>query len=204
MCPLPQIDGGNFESMNLGFDIDGVISDFVRTFIELVKKRYDLVIKEADIYCHDLDLVLGISKEERNELIRETLQENLALNADAKKTMEKLYSENHQIFILTARSQDLASVTKGWLKKKGIPYSQVIQLDEGKKYLADVSLDLVVEDNLEDAIGWSQKVKNILIYDHPWNQSFNVKGLFKRVYNWNEILKEIEQLKVTSASKVYP
>ena len=188
--------------MNLGFDIDGVISDFVRTFVGLVRKHYDLIITEADIYCHDLDLVLGISKEERDELIRETLQEDLALNLGVKEAMEKLYSEGHQIFILTARPHDLVKVTKSWLKKKGIPYSQLIQLDEGEKYLADVSLDLVVEDNLEDALGWSQKVKNILIYDHPWNQSFDVKGLFKRVYNWNEILKEIERLKVASSSKV--
>ena len=97
---------------------------------------------------------------------------------------------------MTARPNDLIDVTKGWLEKKGIPYSKLVQLSEGEKHLAEVSLDLVVEDNLEDAIGWSQKVKNVLVYDHPWNQSFNVKGLFKRVYDWNGILKEIQQLKV--------
>lgn len=187
--------------MNLGFDIDGVISDFVRTFVGLVKKHYDLILTEADIHCHDLGLVLGISKQERNKLIRETLLEDLTLISGAKKVLVKLYSEGQQIFILTARSSDLVNVTKSWLKKKGIPYSQLIQLNEGEKHLAEVSLDLVVEDNLEDAIGYSQKVKNVLVYDHPWNQSFNVKGLFKRVYNWNEILKEIEQLKVASSFK---
>jgi len=180
--------------MNLGFDIDGVISDFVKTFAELVKKHYNLTITEADVYCHDLDLVLGISKEERNGIIRETLQENLALNLGARESIHKLYSNGHKIVILTARFHDLLKVTEDWLKRKDIPYSQLIHLNEGEKHLADVNLDLVVEDNLEDAIGWSKKVKNILIYDHPWNQSFNVKGLFKRVRNWNEILKEIEHL----------
>ena len=188
--------------MNLGFDIDGVISDFVRSFVKVVEKHYNLALTETDIYCHDLNLVLGISRKERNKLIRETLLEELELNSGAKKALAKLYSEGHQIFILTARSSDLVNVTKDWLKKKGIPYSQLIQLNEGEKHLAEVSLDLVVEDNLEDAIGYSQKVKNVLVYDHPWNQSFNVKGLFKRVYNWNEILKEIEQLKVASSFKV--
>lgn len=203
MYQLQQIDGGNFEGMNLGFDIDGVISDFVRTFVRVVKKHYNQTITEADIYCHDLALVLGISKKERNALIRETLQEDLALNLGAKKTIKKLYSEGHQIFILTARPSDLVNATRDWLKKKSIPYSQLIQLSQGEKHLAKVNLDLVVEDNLEDAIGWSKKVKNILIYDHPWNQSFNVKGLFKRVHNWSEILEEIEQLKVRH-SKFHP
>jgi uncharacterized HAD superfamily protein len=188
--------------MNLGFDIDGVISDFVKTFIKLVKNRYNLILTEADIYCHDLDLVLGISEEERNELIKETLKEDLALNPGAKETLEKLYSEGHKIFILTARPHDLVKVTKVWLKKRGIPYTKLIQLNEGEKYLAKVNLDLIVEDNLKDAIGWSKKVKNILIYDHPWNQSFNVRCLFKRVFNWNDIFNEIEQLKVASSPNV--
>jgi len=187
--------------MNLGFDIDGVISDFVKTFIGLVRKRYNLILKEADIYCHDLNLVLGISKEERNELIRETLKEDLALNPNAKKTIEKLYSDGHKIFILTARPKDLVNVTKNWLKNKGIPYTKLIQLNEGEKYLAEVDLDLIVEDNLEDALGLSKKVKNILIYDHPWNQSKNIKKLVKRVYSWDDIYKEIARLNV-AASKI--
>jgi len=54
--------------MNLGFDIDGVISDFVAYFVVIVKKYYELTLDEADIYCHDLDFVLGINKKETNSL----------------------------------------------------------------------------------------------------------------------------------------
>lgn len=182
--------------MNLGFDIDGVISDFVAYFAVIVKKYYDLTLDEADIYCHDLDFVLGISKQERNKLVRETLLGDLQLIQGAKETLERLDSQGHEIVILTARFDDLNSVTRNWLQKKGIPYSRLIQSKQGKKHLAEVDLDLVVEDDLEDAIGWSKKVKNILVYDHPWNQSFNVKGLIKRVHSWNEIFKEVQQLEV--------
>ena len=187
--------------MNLGFDIDGVISDFVRSFVEIVKKHYNLTLAETSIYCHDLNLVLGISEKERNKLIRETLLENLELITGARETLERLNSEGHQIVILTARFDDLIKVTENWLKKKGIPYSQLIHLNEGKKFLSKVDLDLVVEDNLEDAIGWSQKVKNVLVYDHPWNQSLNIKGLIKRVYSWNDVYREIQQLKDVTPSK---
>jgi len=188
--------------MKLGFDIDGVISDFVRSFIKIVKRHYDLTLAESDIYCHDLNLVLGISNQERNKLIRETLLEDLSLISGAKATLGRLIMEGHQITILTARFSDLIDVTKNWLKKKGISYSQLIHLNEGEKYLAKADLDLIVEDNLEDAIEWSQKVKHILLYDHPWNQSFNVKGLIKRVYSWNDIFEEIQQLKVAKPSRI--
>jgi len=188
--------------MNLGFDIDGVISDFVRSFVEIVKKHYNLTLAETSIYCHDLNLVLGIREKERNKLIRETLLENLELITGARETLERLNSEGHQIVILTARFDDLIKVTENWLKKKGIPYSQLIHLNEGKKFLSKVDLDLVVEDNLEDAIGLSKKVKNVLVYDHPWNQTLNVKGLIKRVHSWDEIFDEVQRLKATSSMTV--
>jgi uncharacterized HAD superfamily protein len=71
-------------------------------------------------------------------------------------------------------------------------------LTEGEKYRADVSLDLVVEDCLQDALEWSQKVKNVLVYDHPWNKTLNVNNLIKRVYSWDEIYEEVQRLKASS------
>jgi len=184
--------------MNLGFDIDGVISDFVKTFNELVENRYGIKLNEADIYCHDLNLVLGITRNERNQLITETLKKDLALNHGAKETLEKLYSEGHKIYLLTARLGVSTEVTKDWLKRKGIPYTELLQLTEGEKYQADVNLDLIVEDCLQDALEWSQKLKSILVYDHPWNKTLNVKHLIKRVYSWDEIYQEVQRLKTTS------
>jgi hypothetical protein len=184
--------------MNLGFDIDGVISDFVESFIKIVKNHYNTVITETDIYCHDLNLVLGITEEERDKLIKETILKGPELNLDAKQTLAKLSSEGHQIFILTARSNSLIETTRKWLKEKGISYRQLLHLKEGKKYQANANLDVIVEDNLKDAIGWSQKVKNVLIYDHPWNQTKNVRKLIKRVYNWDDIYTEIKRLATPS------
>lgn len=184
--------------MNLGFDIDGVISDFVKAFRELVESKYDVKLNEAEIYCHDLNLVLGITKNERNQLIVETLRKDLALNHGAKRTLKKLSSEGHKIYLLTARFGVPAKVTKDWLKRKGIPYTELLQLTEGEKYRANVSLDLIVEDCLQDALEWSQKVKTILVYDHPWNKTLNVNNLIKRVYSWDEIYEEVQRLKASS------
>jgi len=181
--------------MKLGFDIDGVISDFVKTFSKIVEKKYDIILKEADIYCHDLNLVLGINKKERDHLIREALKKELALNHGAQETLEKLCEEGHKIYLLTARPHDLLEVTITWLKKNDIPFTELLQLNKGEKYLAKVDLDLIVEDCLEDALEWSQKVKSVLVYDHPWNKTLNVKCLIKRVYSWDEIFEEVQRLK---------
>lgn len=181
--------------MNLGFDIDGVISDFVAAFCDLTKKKYNVCLKESDIYCHDLNLVLGITKNERNELIKETLKEDLKLNDGSKEIITKLWAEGHKIYLLTARYASSIETTKEWLKKNGIPYTELFQLKEGEKNNTNLKLDLIVEDCLQDALEWSPKVTNILVYDHPWNKTLNVKGLIKRVYSWKEIYQEVQRLK---------
>ncbi len=181
--------------MNLGFDIDGVIANFAGPLIETIKGNYGLTLKESDIYCFDLNIVLGITKAEETQLITDILRQNLPLYAGAKETLEQLSREGHSIYLLTGRWGNLRDVTEVWLKEKAVPYNELHLLNIGKKYQAPVeSLDLIVEDSLEDALEWTQKVKNVLVYDHPYNHSFNVKGLTKRVYNWKEIYQEIQQL----------
>lgn len=180
--------------MNLGFDIDGVISDFVTTFIKIVHEKYGVTLTEEEIYCHDLNLVLGITKKERNDLITETLKQDLPLNKGAKETIEKLSSEGHKIYLLTARYGALLDETRLWLNKKKIAYTQLVHLCEGQKYLADIKIDLIVEDCLLDALEWTQKISNVLVFDHPWNQTKNIRKLIKRVHNWDEIYDEIQQL----------
>ena len=180
--------------MNLGFDIDGVIADFVNIFSDLAKKKYGVTLTEVDIYCHDLNLVLGVPKDEVVQLITETLKTDLPLYPEAKETLEKLFSEGHRIYLLTARYDFLFQNTLLWLKEKSIPYTDILNLTEGKKYQANIDIDVIVEDCLCDALEWTKRVKNVLIFDHPWNQTNNVKNLLKRVYSWAEIYEEIKKM----------
>lgn len=190
--------------MNLGFDIDGVISDFVMTFNELAREKYNISLTEADIYCHDLNLVLGVTQGEISELIVETLKSDLELYFGAKETTEKLLKEGHKIYLLTARYEFLTKNTLQWLNKKGVCYTDILHLSEGKKYQANVEIDLIVEDCLQDALEWTTKVKHVLIYDHPWNRTKNVRNLVKRVKSWAEIYEEVQRLEVTAIKLSVP
>jgi hypothetical protein len=188
--------------LNLGFDIDGVIADFSQPLLATIKKDYGLNLKPTDIYCFELDIVLGISRSEEEQLIIEVLKGDLPLSLGAKETLERLSCEGHNIYLLTSRYDHLRDITQSWLKEKGVPYTQLHLLDNGKKHLAHVDpLDLIVEDSLREALGWATKVKTVLIYDQPWNKTFNVKNLTKRVYNWTEIYSEIQKIKASTCQK---
>jgi len=183
-------------SLNLGFDIDGVIANFTQPLLDVIKENYNVKLNTSDIYTFDLNIVLGITKNEGNQLVNQTLKKDLPLNPGAKETLEQLSREGHNIYLLTGRYEYLRDITQSWLKEKGIPYTQLHMLNVGEKYRANVDpLDLIVEDSLVDALEWTHKVKNVLLYDQPWNRTLNVKNLTKRVYGWNEIYQAIQTLK---------
>jgi uncharacterized HAD superfamily protein len=190
------------EKLNLGFDIDGVIADFSPSLIKTIKTNYGLNVKATDIYCFDLDIVLGIPHAEEEQLIAEVLKQDLPLNVGAKETLERLSREGHSIYLLTCRYGYLRDITQSWLKEKGVPYNELHLLTAGEKYLSNVApLDLIAEDSLQEALGWATKVKTVLIYDQPWNKTLNVKNLTKRVYNWTQIYDEVQKIEAATCQK---
>lgn len=171
--------------MNIGIDIDGVIADFVEEFIKVIKERYDFDLKEKEIIYHDLYQVLGITKSESLELINETLNRDLNIIKDADIYIDLLSMKN-DIYILTARNINLTSIEK-WLKKHNIKYNDIVVFEEGGKNFCDKKLDVIIDDNLKEAIGFIGKCEKIIIFDHPWNQTLDIHNSFYRVSNWYEI-----------------
>lgn len=178
--------------LNIGIDIDGVIADFVGSFIPLVNEKYRVKISENDIRMHDLFLVLGLPEDEVDSLIAETIESGLKLIKDARESLNQLAA--HNLILLTARRPELMDLTKQWLEDNKIPHSKLENLQEAKKHLTDDELDVFINDNLAEIIGMIGKAKRILVYDHPWNQSLNAKGLFQRVKDWRDILDIVEKV----------
>jgi uncharacterized HAD superfamily protein len=181
--------------MKLGFDIDGVIANFSDILLKTVKTTYGLTLTENDITSFSLSTVLGITRAEETQLITDILQQDLPIYPGAKETLEQLSREGHSIYLLTGRYAPLRDLTQTWLKTKGVPYNELHLLEIGKKYQVNIAgLDVIVEDSLEEALEWSSRVKTVLLYDHPYNQTLNVKNLTKRVFSWSEIYQEIHRL----------
>jgi uncharacterized HAD superfamily protein len=180
--------------MRIGVDIDGVVADFVRTFIPLVRERYGVALAEHDIYVHDLFLVLGITEPEAMELIRAAICSDLDLIHGAKEAIDTL-NQQHDVTLLTARPEDLLEVTRQWLSKRGIRYRELLHLREGQKSAPQRAFDVVVDDHLREVIRFAGKARKIIVFDHPWNQSLNVRGLFDRAYTWEDVLAMVDAMK---------
>ena len=170
------------------------LQSLVQTIVATLLNKYDYPLTESEIYLHDLNLVLGIEQEECLDLIEETLEKDLNLVKDVKQVLDKIKEEN-EIYILTARSIKFKETTIEWLRRKSILYDKILFLNEGEKYSCNEHFDIIIEDCLKDAINWKKKVKNVIIFDRPWNKTLDVKKHLIRVKNWTEIFAKIEELK---------
>ena len=179
--------------MNIGIDIDGVICNFVSGFIKVIYDEYEYELKEENIIYHNLNMVLGISKEKMIQHIETTLSMDLPLIRNADKYIN-LLKEKNNIMILTARHVN-HRLTEKWLKSNNVHYDELFFMTEGDKYKIDTDVDVIIEDNLNEALNWISRVKKVIIYDHPWNQSLDITNKIDRIKNWKQIYEIISNIK---------
>lgn len=177
--------------MKIAIDIDGVVTDFVSTFRQVVREAYDRELRYEDIYVHDLFLVLGVTEERAIELIRKTLSLDLVPMPGALDGLARL-SESHEVVLVTARPPDMMGITAEWLRRHKVPHHGLINLREGEKHGHGDEFDVVIDDHLRELVGFVGKAKKLIIFDHPWNRTLNVEGLFYRARGWSEVVRIIE------------
>lgn len=177
--------------MKIGIDIDGVISDFVTSFRKLIKEEYGVDFGYDDIQQHDLWKVLGLPKDETLRLVIKTFDDDLGFQTGAVEGVNAL-SKKHEIVLVTARPPVVKQKTFDWVKRHNISHSKIIFSREGDKHcLEDENFDVIIDDHLEEISNWIGKTPKILVFNHPWNKSLNIKNYFKRVYTWENILDEL-------------
>jgi hypothetical protein len=182
-----------------GFDIDGVIGDFVSRFRVVVREAYGVELREDQIRAHDLSLALGVGKAEALELIRTTLEHpDYELYPKAREGLRQLVDADVEVHIITARwngDPDASGRTESWLASRGLElgvhYHRIDAVKEGAKYGVQASLDCFVDDNLVELIEMADRRPDVptrVVYDHPWNQTIDVGRRFQRVAGWPDLV----------------
>lgn len=196
--------------MKIGIDIDDTISN-----------TYEAGIKYADKYtrtcCNricNINENLGKVKDHRvwqtvfewnpeeekkffENYYMEILKE-VELKEEVLENINKLYSNNDEIYFITARSNingtDVEDITKSWLEKYKIPFNGLYLNKEKLKVCQELGIDIFVDDSLENCKSvQSGNIKSYLM-DHIGNKNIDI-GNIERVYGWNDLYKKIETYK---------
>ena len=194
--------------MNIGIDIDNVISNFD----EVLKKEFlihDKELRNTGIINPEAHITKGMFDWTDDELWPfyleniERIAQKLDVIEGAKKYIEKLKEDGHTIVIITGRDngeyKDPYTMTKKWLKEKGIVYDKLIFTNgykNGKQGKAEKCLendiDVMIDDSARICRECLKKNITTLIMDKPFNRYATE---ITRIYNWKEIYEFITNYK---------
>jgi len=194
--------------MKIGIDIDDVLAEFARGYLEKYKEKYGKEVKFEDIFSFDLWKPLGISKQESIELADSYYDspefDNIDLVEGAFEIIKKLNKE-HKLFFITSRPLKIKDKTNLFLNKyfSDINFELVFSNDffgsqrkSKSEICRELGIGLLIEDNKSYSLDCAKKGIKVFLFDKPWNKNFEHENV-ERVYSWNEILErlKVERLK---------
>ncbi len=174
--------------MRIGFDIDGVLADFNKAFIDLIVHTTGANLFPArpfDIPMWDYPQHYGYNGAQLKEVwgiitASESFWATLPPYADAKETLNRLTEANqvegHDVYFVTSRPGVRAKAqTEQWLWNNGYTGVPTVLISSRKGVSADaIELDTYIDDrdvNIVDVITTRGVKTRTYLVDRPWNRT---------------------------------
>ena len=181
----------------LAFDIDGVIADTFRAFVNTAREKYSIEIEYEAITDYDFRKVIDIDEGTSNEIIEMILEDPVGMGINpitgAVEVLTRL-SYFGPIFFVTARSNRDAIIE--WVEKTlGLGDGNSIHLEATGTHedklpiLLKHGIRYFVEDRLETCYLIQGSPVTPIVFEQPWNRK---EHPFLSVGDWGEIHDMIE------------
>lgn len=201
--------------MNIGIDIDGVLTNLEKFTIEQGLKYCEENQKGrlANPNAYDTKDIFNWDEETDLDFWIKNIfiyaRENPVLEGAAE-NIRKLKDDGHEIYIITARwlanpgteknfnqsedvRQEMRNTVKEWLRKNEIIYDNIIFSKEDKsRHIIDNNIDIMIEDSPNNLKSLS-KITKMICFDWSYNKGIESSNIY-RCYNWNEIYEKISEL----------
>ena len=193
--------------MNIGIDIDGVLTDFQRETMDYgakmcVEEKWPININEKEYWEVK---AFNWTEEQRKKFwdkyFVKYLEETSA-RTFAAEVIEKLQQEGNNIVLITARTEEdmppedygkMQQITKDWLKAKNIKYDKIIFEKEKMQPCIENNIDVMIEDSPKNIEKLSKQIK-VIKFDCQYNKDVNNENI-TTAYSWYHIYNIIKEMK---------
>ena len=193
--------------MNIGIDIDGVLTDLERATIDFGTK---MCIEQNWPITMDLSKyweveAFGWTSEQADKFWNKYLVEYVIQSPArrfAKEIISKLREEGINIYIITARDESgmppeyhgkMQQLTREWLEKYEIEYDKLIFAKDSEKLekCLENNVDIMIEDSPRNIRNISSKVK-VIKFDCQYNKDVIGSNIIN-AYSWYHIYRIIKE-----------
>lgn len=175
--------------LNICIDIDGTITNPYH-FIPYLNDMYKKDLTEEQCTTHKMEELYGVELEDllklfHTEYVHAYSEAKVVENA--KEIINELYS-SHNLYFVTARSENLKDITVNWLSENGLGEVGVHLL--GSDYKLDkakeLNCNIFIEDNPDNAYQLASGGLKVILIDNNYNRHIEHENIM-RVNNWNDI-----------------
>ncbi len=195
--------------MNIGIDIDGVLTD-MENYIGTVGKKYTFENNLGFDDTMNTNTIYGfLSKEDSHRFWDahwEKYATTIKMRKNASNVIEKIKNDGNKIIIITARTYDSQIIKDGikrqknmeeliikWLNENNIKYDKIIFSNLNKlQNCLDNKIDIMIEDSISNIEKLKDYMK-IICFDAKYNQSYANNQIF-RAYNWDDVYNIISKI----------
>ncbi|MBI4152127.1 hypothetical protein HY495_00315 [Candidatus Woesearchaeota archaeon] len=190
--------------MRLGIDLDGVLAEFIDSFLDFENQRYGLTLTKNDVHNYDLTTILGVNPQ---QLIQEFSYfystsgfYHLLPVTGAQSATEEL-AKDHQLYVITSRPPEIHHATEEWLGEHfparftsvhfSLDYLPQAKSERKEDICRDLGIDVMIDDSIKYLKHCAPYVKKTFLFDQPWNQQSEILSSLVRVKSWGEIIQNI-------------
>ncbi len=174
----------------LGIDIDGTVT-CPTALVPYLQQSFNKDLRYEDITAYDLGIVLGRSPEEMKQWFIKH-QEEIYINSPIAKgaaDVLRRWSEQHELYYISARFNYLDKITEQWFVEHNIPFHHIELTGSHDKIAAarKLEVNMFLEDKLDNALELNHELNiPVILFDTPYNQAELPDGIF-RVKSWLEV-----------------
>jgi uncharacterized HAD superfamily protein len=194
--------------MRIGVDLDEVLCEFLRGLIEFHNLEFGSDLVFDDFFSFEFDKVWGGSFDDMILKIKKYHESDYFLNAavvpGAINAIKNL-SQEHDLFVITARWNSVKSETLSWLDKhfnelfKDVYFVNRWSIGGEELSKGDIcdnlNIDLFIDDYAPYAIDSLRGSRRVILFNRPWNKNVVLPENIIRVNSWDECLRVIKSLK---------
>jgi uncharacterized HAD superfamily protein len=192
------------DNVTIGVDLDGVVFDFVKDFINFTNARFGYNNKEEDVIhwnwyeCPSIDMTKGEFIQGLEEYTRLRMWRDMPIYPDVKSNLCSLSLQGVDVVYITCRPRGSRRSTVRSILSNGLPFDGIEFIDHTQKakFAKFRGIDYVIEDKVETVIEYAQnKIHTYFRIDnHNRGRISEVKNAIS-TYDYDEYVTEVDNFR---------